>query len=186
MSALLVLGYSLMFFQASQVMSSPSHTRNLQTSCEGGQVWNTCGSPCTRTCNDPNPVCIQRCDRGCECPADKPIWHNGECVTEESCSAPTLCFVARPLVADEGRTVGQAITPLSGGHWVQSCEERCATTPGCNSFALCETGPSGCWMKDKVVTASSLSGTQARGCKTYYPYENTRRLEDVNSNEIVV
>jgi len=47
--------------------------------------------------------------------------------------------------------------------------QACDDLAGCNSFALCATGPQGCWLKDKVVSMSDAEGTQSpdRACKTY-------------------
>ncbi|XP_013401614.1 keratin-associated protein 10-7 isoform X2 [Lingula anatina] len=53
--------------------------------CKGGKVWNDCGSPCTKTCKDPNPGCIEKCEPKCECPADKPIWHRARCIAASQC-----------------------------------------------------------------------------------------------------
>ena len=56
--------------------------------CEGGQVWNTCGSACTRTCEEPQPgeLCTEQCVEQCECPPTTPIWKDGQCVPESECS----------------------------------------------------------------------------------------------------
>ena len=53
----------------------------------------------------------------------------------------------------------------------------CLETAGCNSFATCESGPKGCWMKDKQLSASSASSSNhdainTRGCKSWYKEEN--------------
>merc|ERR1712128_134417 len=54
--------------------------------CQGGKVWNDCGSSCTKTCEVPNPICTEQCVAAkCQCPAEKPIWSNGECIPEGSC-----------------------------------------------------------------------------------------------------
>mmetsp|Transcript_13217 Transcript_13217/g.19898 ORF Transcript_13217/g.19898 Transcript_13217/m.19898 type:complete len:423 (-) Transcript_13217:423-1691(-) len=54
--------------------------------CSGGKVWTDCGSPCERTCDEPNPMCIEMCKVGCSCPADKPIWKASECIAASSCT----------------------------------------------------------------------------------------------------
>merc|ERR1711939_862988 len=53
--------------------------------CTGGQVWTSCGSSCTKTCQEPNPFCTKQCVERCECPKDTPIWENGKCIAEEIC-----------------------------------------------------------------------------------------------------
>lgn len=59
------------------------------TNCTGNLVWNPCGSDCTPTCTDPNPKnCSTECVPRCECTADLPYYHNGYCVTAETCSDP--------------------------------------------------------------------------------------------------
>jgi len=52
------------------------------TDCTGGREWQTCGSACTPTCDDPNPMCTRQCVAKCGCPSDKPIWHNERCVEQ--------------------------------------------------------------------------------------------------------
>eukprot|EP01083_Nonionella_stella_P162213 532314_1 len=46
----------------------------------------TCGA-CDRTCNDPNPRCLQSdlCVEKCQCPLHAPIYDNGRCITFEQC-----------------------------------------------------------------------------------------------------
>ena len=59
--------------------------------CIGDLVWNDCGSPCTATCdNYKDLVCIERCDRRCECPRDRPILRDGRCIKEEQCPGKHL------------------------------------------------------------------------------------------------
>ena len=64
--------------------------------CEGGQVYNKCGSSCfkVKTCSDPNPktddFCTEECVMQCECPADRPIWRNGQCITEDQCKTDPI------------------------------------------------------------------------------------------------
>ena len=58
--------------------------------CVGGQVYNSCGSPCTKTCDSPDPMCVKSCAMKCECPPTKPLWHNGSCVAQKEC----------PVIAD--------------------------------------------------------------------------------------
>ncbi|CAL36507.1 TIL domain-containing protein [Caenorhabditis elegans] len=35
--------------------------------CGENEIFNDCGSPCDRTCENPNPMCIQMCKARCEC-----------------------------------------------------------------------------------------------------------------------
>jgi hypothetical protein len=58
--------------------------------CVGGQMWNSCGSTCTKTCETPTPMCVRSCAMKCECPSTKPLWHNGSCVEQKEC----------PVIAD--------------------------------------------------------------------------------------
>lgn len=37
--------------------------------CINGQVYNECGSACPATCDNQDPICIQVCVSGCECPS---------------------------------------------------------------------------------------------------------------------
>lgn len=59
--------------------------------CQSNQIWNECGSPCTKDCS--NLVgfsCIQECQERCECPLDLPIWdsNSNQCVPESNCNVP--------------------------------------------------------------------------------------------------
>merc|ERR1740121_261740 len=78
-------------------------------------------------------------------------------------------YQERPLVADEGGNLG-GISPFVS---VAECAAMCDSTSGCKSFAVCQSGPSGCWMKDKLVSAGSATSTNeaalnTRNCKTHY------------------
>mmetsp|Transcript_6388 Transcript_6388/g.13221 ORF Transcript_6388/g.13221 Transcript_6388/m.13221 type:complete len:425 (-) Transcript_6388:413-1687(-) len=55
--------------------------------CPGGKVWMDCGSPCQRTCDEPDPICIAMCKVGCSCPSEKPIWQASQCIAASSCTA---------------------------------------------------------------------------------------------------
>jgi len=55
------------------------------TQCTGGQVWNECGSACTATCSDPNPMCTMQCVPKCQCTRDKPIFKAGQCISRSKC-----------------------------------------------------------------------------------------------------
>ena len=45
-----------------------------------------CGK-CDRTCDNPSPNCLndEGCIEKCQCPLDRPIYHDGECIVEEEC-----------------------------------------------------------------------------------------------------
>jgi hypothetical protein len=78
-------------------------------------------------------------------------------------------YTERPLVAVEGNNVG-SISPLTS---VYACKQACTSNPRCNSFAVCQSGPSGCWMKGKVVNMSDATSTNSnalntRKCKTWF------------------
>ena len=79
----------------------------------------------------------------------------------------------RPLVANEGNH----LTQLSGAHTIEECESKCDATTNCKSFARCPNGAgNGCFMKDKVITATDTTSTNSdslnnRQCKTHYRKE---------------
>ena len=66
--------------------------------CSGGQAWTDCGKKCVATCDEPAPVCSTECQKKCECPPAKPIWHEKlkMCGVLELCQAKvcshTSCF----------------------------------------------------------------------------------------------
>ena len=54
--------------------------------CPDGYEYNSCGSPCTLTCEnheDP-PVCLAVCGSGCFCPTGT-VQHNGNCIAIADC-----------------------------------------------------------------------------------------------------
>jgi len=90
-------------------------------------------------------------------------------------------YQVRPLVADEGRHLG-GVSPLAS---LDLCAAWCTSVSGCHSFAVCQSGPSGCWMKDKFVNGSSATTSSSyaldtRKCATYYKAA-PRRLEEVGA-----
>ena len=52
------------------------------------QIWNECGSSCTPTCDVPLMPCNRMCNQRCECPTERPLWHEGECITLAECPSP--------------------------------------------------------------------------------------------------
>merc|ERR1740130_1688690 len=55
--------------------------------CTGGQEWNECGSPCTKTCAQPAPMCAMMCQQRCQCPHAKPVRKDGRCIARAQCPA---------------------------------------------------------------------------------------------------
>ncbi|XP_062512712.1 uncharacterized protein LOC134188563 [Corticium candelabrum] len=53
--------------------------------CPNGSVYNTCGTACPLTCDDPHPrPCTKQCVRGCFCPTGM-LQRNSMCVTPDEC-----------------------------------------------------------------------------------------------------
>ena len=56
--------------------------------CTGGQIYNSCGSACTKTCDDPMPRCSKQCVPKCECPSSMPILYGSYiCMEQNRCPA---------------------------------------------------------------------------------------------------
>merc|ERR1719361_3089005 len=56
--------------------------------CEGDLEWNDCGSACTKTCDNPYPMCTEQCVAKCECPSSAPLQgDNNACLTLDQCDA---------------------------------------------------------------------------------------------------
>jgi len=53
------------------------------------RVWNDCGSACTPTCDDPQPMCVMMCVAQEECPGSHPLSMDGRCVSASCCSMVT-------------------------------------------------------------------------------------------------
>ena len=61
-----------------------SATVEEKNNCTGGMVWKECGSACTRTCSEPEPVCTKQCVPKCECPEGH-VLEGGQCVDVNIC-----------------------------------------------------------------------------------------------------
>lgn len=86
------------------------------------------------------------------------------------CAPKTDPWIERPLVAHPGGNVAGSIRPFTS---VDACKQACDRNPHCNSFSVCQNGPSGCWMKHKVITASDATVNSryvldSRRCRTWY------------------
>lgn len=76
-------------------------TLNSKPQCVGGQKWNECGSQCTKTCEEPSPICMMMCKPRCECPREKPIFKDGLCIALADCpvAEPVTKPVTKPVAA---------------------------------------------------------------------------------------
>lgn len=118
--------------------------------CTGGQVWHECGSRCTRTCDSPTPMpCILVCVPRCECPAEKPVWHEGACIEAEEC--PPEEKAAEPLPGLQGKA---APAPLLPGGVLSLGEPEVA--PGSKAYRLATLGLAE--LQSKVCSASNSLG----------------------------
>lgn len=89
---------------------------------------------------------------------------------DTDCAPKTNPWIERPLVAHPGGNVAGSISPLRS---VDACKQACDENPHCNSFSICQNGPSGCWMKHKVIRASDATVNSrhvldSRRCRTWY------------------
>ena len=124
--------------------------------CSSEEEWTSCGSGCTKTCENPNPSCAEGCVERCQCPSETPILHQGHCIAKEDCCVgdqtwntcassciktcddpvPTCndedcvarcdCPVDRPVLHE-----GNCITKEScctGGHVWNDCASACTKT----------------------------------------------------------
>eukprot|EP00930_Biecheleria_cincta_P077679 TRINITY_DN6498_c0_g1_i5.p1 TRINITY_DN6498_c0_g1~~TRINITY_DN6498_c0_g1_i5.p1 ORF type:complete len:458 (-),score=76.64 TRINITY_DN6498_c0_g1_i5:405-1697(-) len=94
----------------------------------------------------------------------------GDATTADMAPSPQDSWIERPLVADEGPGLPGSISPFTS---VDACKRVCDNDPRCNSFALCEQGPSGCWMKQRVISASDATtqnghALNSRRCRSWY------------------
>lgn len=89
---------------------------------------------------------------------------------DTDCAPKTNPWIERPLVAHPGGNVAGSISPFKS---VDACKQACDGNLHCNSFSVCQNGPSGCWMKHKVITASDATVNSRyvldrRRCRTWY------------------
>lgn len=93
--------------------------------CTGGQVWRPCGRPCTATCDQPNPICTRMCAQRCECPNEKPLWKDEQCIEQTSCVTEEP---AKPPVEEA--------VPLMGGWQAASETQQGSKIHNLAAFAL--------------------------------------------------
>ncbi|XP_029043017.1 chymotrypsin inhibitor-like [Osmia bicornis bicornis] len=67
----------LVIFSASQ--------SSADAKCPENEVWNSCGSACPRTCEQPNPICTLQCVRRCQCKGDLVRNNDGKCIPLKEC-----------------------------------------------------------------------------------------------------
>ena len=101
---------------------------NEDHTCEEGtgKVWDECASQCEPTCEDPNPPCVLMCVAKCACPAEVPIWHNGQCIAQADCDSSSN----EDVVAAQGEERGkQPKKPAckNGKVW-KDCGSKCTRT----------------------------------------------------------
>ncbi|KAF2881187.1 hypothetical protein ILUMI_25012 [Ignelater luminosus] len=54
--------------------------------CPENEVYNSCGSVCPPTCQNPNPLCILACVSGCYCKEGYiRITKTGKCIPQKEC-----------------------------------------------------------------------------------------------------
>ncbi|MED5465824.1 MAG: EGF domain-containing protein [Myxococcota bacterium] len=129
--------------------------------CVGDQVFRECGSACTPTCEEPTPMCTKQCVRRCECPGDKPLWHEQECITQASCPVVELTCV----VDGEDYLPGD-LTPRPAG------QPNCAIcTCGDNATVSCDlSGCSSCTV-DEDCLATHWCRPTSEGGRECTPYQ---------------
>jgi len=120
--------------------------------CDSNLVHNACGSPCTPTCNDPNPVCTKRCENRCECPRNLPILHNGQCIRQSSCPRDPVVGTERCQSSSvtSYRDECDRLCTCSGSTLDYCCRERKAFSNLSNSE------------KDRLLRAMLLIATDAQ------------------------
>jgi len=135
----------------------------VESQCSGGQVWHDCGSACDGTCDQPSPMCTMECVARCQCPADKPIWHGGECIAEKSCHGVTEAESS----VDMWNLIG-----CSGGQVWHDCGSACNSTcempnPMCATecVARCQCpGHLPIWHQGECISEETCPGTAQSQC----------------------
>jgi len=135
-------------------------------------VWNQCGG-CKRTCEVPEPVCIDMCRAGCECPVAT-VWSNKDrmCVHPKKCPEPK----PEPIECRSGmewnkcamcKRTCEEPTPIC----TRECRARCACPEGTvwsNKYLTC-VHPKKCPAPPKPEPTEcpnkSMVWNQCGGCK---------------------
>ncbi|XP_043281815.1 chymotrypsin inhibitor-like [Venturia canescens] len=61
--------------------------QQIERMCYGmDEVWNDCGTPCPRTCEQPEEIpCVKRCNPSCQCTRGLLRRRDGACVQASEC-----------------------------------------------------------------------------------------------------
>ena len=95
--------------------------------CTGGQVYNSCGSACTKTCDDPMPRCSKQCVPKCECPSNSPIWYGSyTCIVKEQC--PVIVPEVTTDAPEEPTIIPEPLPECTGGQIFNTCGSSCTKT----------------------------------------------------------
>lgn len=140
--------------------------------CPPGQIWQTCGDSCARTCNDISlrgSSCKRTCAEGCNCPPGKALDEYGECVSvvECSCSRDGLKFPPGYIEIRPGSRGQQYCTCESGG-W--KCRE--ATAPEVMTFPKVGDAKAVCSIASNLEF-TTCEPTDPKTCRNMHVYEGT-------------
>lgn len=121
-----------------------------QPECTENLVFQACGSACPMTCEKPyRGTCSKKCVAKCECPMEKPILHNGRCITQSECTLPGRTPAVKPSQAtnttlpvyfrcpegQEFQECGSGCNrTCADGQDYASCHKACVTRCGCPSI----------------------------------------------------
>jgi hypothetical protein len=78
------------------------------------KIFSICGSPCVKTCLNPNPICTQACEAKCVCPPALPIWNAAanECQALSACGGTTVNTDICDNTLDQDNPIVQALLHL--------------------------------------------------------------------------
>eukprot|EP00308_Calcidiscus_leptoporus_P017243 CAMPEP_0119398252 /NCGR_PEP_ID=MMETSP1334-20130426/140746_1 /TAXON_ID=127549 /ORGANISM="Calcidiscus leptoporus, Strain RCC1130" /LENGTH=396 /DNA_ID=CAMNT_0007422109 /DNA_START=469 /DNA_END=1659 /DNA_ORIENTATION=- len=110
-------------FHAIVAASAAASAPPAREECTGGAVFKECGSQCTRTCDEPAPMCVMMCVAKCECPQSVPILKDGRCVPLSECS---------PCVPDLNKPCPKIFRPV--------CSDGTTYANACLADAECKHG----------------------------------------------
>ncbi|XP_064395180.1 zonadhesin-like isoform X2 [Halichondria panicea] len=112
-----------------------------------GKVYQSCGSPCTLTCENymSPPFCLASCSEGCFCP-DGTVEHNGDCILTSDCPTESTAIPPSPSSSINTTTL---VCPAGKIHTM--CGPRCHVFCGGRRECQSRNCVEGCFCDSDMV-----------------------------------
>jgi len=156
----------------------------LAQECPDGTTFNSCGSACHPTCNEPEPeACIELCVERCDCPegtvqVDSSANDDPLCVTLDQCPGPD-CGANEQLCTEPNPCEGTEVV-CSDGSVLEVCSVECVASG--SSSTECAWGP----VAIAGVPADCITECTEDQCTDPSPCEGMETVTCVDGNVLQV